>query len=435
MKIILKQGQTSQRIVVFIQDSSVTTGAGLTGLTFSSSGLVWYYWREDSGNAGGTSVTLATATRGTWSTGGFIEIDSANLPGFYELGVPNAVLSASNTPKWAVMMLKGAANMVQTAVEVQLVPWDPTDAVRLGLSALPNSAAASAGGLPTVGTGASQLDVDASGRVNIGKILGGVVPAPNVTGIPKVDVSDWLGVAPNVLISGRVDASTGAVGDKTGYSLSALESPIVESGTAQAGASSTITLRSGASATDNLFRSLEIKIYGGTGAGQARTITGYVGSTKVATVDNPWITNPDVTSTYAISAHPLAKLDGSQQVTAAAVASVSGSVGSVAGAVGSVTAPVTVASQQIQIKKNVALTLPFFMFDSTLHQLVTGKTVTVKYSIDGGAQSSTSNGVAEVGGGEYRIALLAAEMNGTIIALTMTASGCDDQAVTIFTQA
>jgi hypothetical protein len=71
-------------------------------------------------------------------------------------------------------------------------------------------------------------------------------------------------------------------------------------GTAQAGAASTITLAAGASATDDEYNNLYILITGGTGSGQTRLITDYVGSTKIATVDSAWDAQPDATSTYSI---------------------------------------------------------------------------------------------------------------------------------------
>jgi hypothetical protein len=135
MKQEILVGTTSKRMGVFVQDATSTVGAGLTGLTFASSGLTWYYWRENTGNSGGVSVTLATATRGTWTSGGFIQIDATNLPGFYEIGVPNAVLASGAS--WAVMMLQGATDMVPVKIELQLVAFDPNDGLRLGLTALP----------------------------------------------------------------------------------------------------------------------------------------------------------------------------------------------------------------------------------------------------------------------------------------------------------
>jgi len=134
MKLDILQGKTSKRIVVFIQSSISTNGAGLTGLVNNSGGLTWYYWREDTGNAAGTIVNIVSATRGTFTSSGFIEIDATNLPGFYELGVPNAVLATGAT--WAVMMLQGAANMVPCPVEIQLTAYDPYNATTLGLTNL-----------------------------------------------------------------------------------------------------------------------------------------------------------------------------------------------------------------------------------------------------------------------------------------------------------
>lgn len=75
---------------------------------------------------------------------------------------------------------------------------------------------------------------------------------------------------------------------------------VIESGTAQAGAATSITLRAAANANNGRFKNAAILITSGTGAGQLRTITGYTGATKVADVDEAWATNPDATSTYAI---------------------------------------------------------------------------------------------------------------------------------------
>lgn len=119
MKLEIKKGTTSKRIAIFIQNSSVTTGAGLTGLVFNSAGLTWYYWRENEGNVAATAVTLATATRGTYASGGFIEKDATNLPGFYEIGIPDAALATG--ADWVVMQIKGATNMAPLTLEIQLV--------------------------------------------------------------------------------------------------------------------------------------------------------------------------------------------------------------------------------------------------------------------------------------------------------------------------
>jgi hypothetical protein len=72
-------------------------------------------------------------------------------------------------------------------------------------------------------------------------------------------------------------------------------------GTSQAGSGTTITLKAVSSATDDIYNGMSISITGGTGAGQIRMIEDYVGSTKVATVDQAWDVNPNGTSTYEIT--------------------------------------------------------------------------------------------------------------------------------------
>lgn len=76
--------------------------------------------------------------------------------------------------------------------------------------------------------------------------------------------------------------------------------PSLESGVATASAATSLTLRSTASAVDDIFNGLEVEIVRGTGQGQCRTIIDYVGSTKVCTTERAWATNPDSSSVYQI---------------------------------------------------------------------------------------------------------------------------------------
>lgn len=86
------------------------------------------------------------------------------------------------------------------------------------------------------------------------------------------------------------------------------------------------------------------------------------------------------------------------------------------------------------IKKNQALpAFQFQMTDSTNHAPVTGKTVTVQRSIDGGAYSSVGT-AAEIGNGIYKIDFAAGDMNGTTIAVRCTGTGCDDLNFTMVTE-
>jgi len=71
-----------------------------------------------------------------------------------------------------------------------------------------------------------------------------------------------------------------------------------DSGTLQAGTSTTVTLKSTASATDGIYVGMYVNITGGTGSGQTRLIEAYNGTTKVATVGEAFTVTPDGTSTY-----------------------------------------------------------------------------------------------------------------------------------------
>jgi hypothetical protein len=131
-------GTTSQIIQVSIANSS--TGAGLTGLAYNTSGLIAYYKRNSA--TASVAISLATMTLGTWATGGFKEVDATHMPGLYEIGIPNAAL-VSGADLLAIT-LQGAASM----------------ASRGGMTALPNAAAAAAGGLTTSATGYIVLKKD-----------------------------------------------------------------------------------------------------------------------------------------------------------------------------------------------------------------------------------------------------------------------------------
>ena len=93
----------------------------------------------------------------------------------------------------------------------------------------------------------------------------------------------------------------GAVSGKTTVTGSSNVFHDGRTGTAQAGASTTITLDASALANDDIYNGSTITITGGTGAGQVRVISDYVGSTKVATVSVAWATTPDNTSTFSVA--------------------------------------------------------------------------------------------------------------------------------------
>ena len=103
-----------------------------------------------------------------------------------------------------------------------------------------------------------------------------------------------------------VRVQTATAGAKTTVlTLYPVRMSAIHTGTAQAGAGSTITLASGASTTDDFYNGCYVNITNNTPSnalGQARRITDYVGSTRVATVEAAWGTNPSSSSTYEVLA-------------------------------------------------------------------------------------------------------------------------------------
>jgi len=120
-KLTLKKGLTDVTVYLFVQDSSKTTGEGLTGLAYNTANLVASYVRPLGSRTAITLATLAEVTS-AHTDGGFKEIDATNMPGVYRLDLPDAVC-ATGVPS-VVVMLKGASNMTPVLLEIQLTDFD-----------------------------------------------------------------------------------------------------------------------------------------------------------------------------------------------------------------------------------------------------------------------------------------------------------------------
>lgn len=217
-KLQVNKGTTSKILSIFIQDSSSTTGDGLTGLAWNTASLSWYYYREGAGT-GATQVTLATMTIGTWASGGFVEIDATDMPGWYEIGIPDAAIASGADSVGS--QLKGATNMAQLNLEIQLnlvdLVWD--EILTGATHNVTNSA----------GKRLRQIQEDqgyALGRVWIDTINGsaGTTPFDNGTvGNPVDNIADALTIAADAavmlsdfhVINGSTFTLSGSVANKS----------------------------------------------------------------------------------------------------------------------------------------------------------------------------------------------------------------------------
>ncbi len=265
------------------------------------------------------------------------------------------------------------------------------------------------------------------------------------------------------------------------------------SGTAQAGTATTIQLAAASAFANDELNGTVINLTGGTGAGQSRLITDYVGATDTATVSPAWITNPSSDTTYEVvagHAHVVvmedinapsawqadiadavwneattghtgagtfgqhvddilddvtglngAAMRGTDNAFLAASAPTNFSALAITGG-GAVTVGTNndksgySLTADFRVKKNAALSnFMFLMVDSTDHVTPkTGLTVSANRSIDGAAFAAAANSVTEISNGWYKINLAASDLNGDTIALRFNAAGADDTNILIVTQ-
>lgn len=216
MLIGVRRGQGSVILRVKILNSSVSTGAGLTGLSSTSSGLIISTIADTESTA--TAYTAAASnietitTNGTFSapTAGkcrFKELDATNHKGVYEIQIADARFNVSNA-KSLLVSVAGATNAAETDVVIPLRDLDPFDAVRAGLTALPNVASGSAGAIITSGTGTAQLSVS-SGQVTVA--TNNDKSGYSLSGSQTFSTSGSVGS-----VTGSVGSVTGAVGSVTG---------------------------------------------------------------------------------------------------------------------------------------------------------------------------------------------------------------------------
>lgn len=194
MRPILK-GSTDQSVVIRIVDS--TDGTPETGVVFNTSGIDLWYRRE---GATRTSITEATlsALNDAHSDGGILHIGD----GYYRLDLPDAAFATGAN---GVMVGGTVTGMVVIGCYVPLFDVNPYDAVRMGMTALPNAAAEAAGGLYTRGSGAGQINQNANGQID----ARGVALSANVITATAIqdDAITAAKIADNAIDAGAIAAN------------------------------------------------------------------------------------------------------------------------------------------------------------------------------------------------------------------------------------
>ena len=214
MSYIFKKGATSQSVELYIVDS--TDGTPETGVLWNTAGIDLKYRRKDAAVVSITEAALTSpALTDTWESGGFLEIGN----GVYRLDLPDAALaSASGIDR--VVVFGTVTGMVVLPVTIHLTDFDLNDAVRGGLTALPNANADAAGGLPISDAGGLNLDTQLATTDQIGAAGVGLAEAGgNGDHLTAINLpNQTMNITGNITgnLSGTVGSVTGAVGSVTG---------------------------------------------------------------------------------------------------------------------------------------------------------------------------------------------------------------------------
>ena len=378
-----KHSSTSNLIRFTLKNSS--TGVGLTGLSSASVGLIISTILDNEATATIYTVTGATietiTTLGTYAAPTatkcrFKEVDATNHKGLYEFQFADARFSVASA-KRLVISVTGAANLLDADYEIQLVQFDPYDAIRMGMTSLPAS-------------GTLAVNPTLAAVTHTGAVI------PVVTDVTNLHAS--AATAANLAtVATYIDTEVQAILDIVAhatYGNAALNTDL------DALLARLTAIRAGY--LDNLSA--------GAAALEA-TLTAIKGATFSGATDSlealrdrgdaAWITANLTVLETRLTAVRAAKLD----------------------------------NLPAGIQKNTALNnFEFLMVDSTDNKTgKTGLTVTATRSIDGTAFSACANAAVEVSGGIYKINLAAADLNGDIVTFKFSGAGANDRFVTVKT--
>jgi hypothetical protein len=300
-------GSTDVTINAFIKNKTLNDGSGLTGLAFNTGSLTCYYVRA-ADNA--TVINLVTQTvTGAHTNGGFVEIDATNTPGLYRLDLPDVILASG--VETVTVFLRGAANMADTVIEIQLDLvdniWDEP------LTGATHNISNSAGrrlreaGAPLIreetaqgpGTGSNQIQLDTGSSAVDGAYDPSMVLIIEGTGLGQSRlILEYDGATRTATVDRNWKVNPDATSVFQILAFAGREH--VNEGLAQAGTSNTITLNVLASSQDDVYVGQAIFIRSGTGDDQRKFIIAYNGTSKIATVHSDWAIIPDSTSAYVM---------------------------------------------------------------------------------------------------------------------------------------
>ncbi len=346
------------------------------------------------------------------------EVDATNAPGLYKLTVTTAEATCVTLALHGKSSTSGVYIMPQLFEPIDMdrqtdLVWDEQltgnahngvnsagrrlRSLGAGVVVFSGTLSAATSNTATLGSGSAITDDFYSGAtlvITAGQGVGQSRRIVNYTALTRVCSLDraWA-ITPTSGSTFEIIAGVGGI--------NAVEGSIVSA------TSTTVVIGNEGSTVDDTYNGGVIAILSGTGSGQFKDITDYVGSTKTVTVNSAWSPNPDATSTYSIVP-----------------------AGTAEASTGAAPTAVEIANQvysSFRLKSGAAIANYSFVMTLTADGApATGKTVTVERSIDGGAFASTGiSNVAEIASGAYKCDLAASALTGSVILLKFSAADCN----------
>jgi hypothetical protein len=313
---LITKGATShddaQIIEVMLRDS--TTGMGKTALTYS--GVTAYFCRQ--GDAAATAITLCTMTAGTYTNqgaagtgGGFVNLDNTNMPGVYQLCLPDAALATGANS--VTVHIKGSG-VIDAKFRILLIDANLRDAQRMGMTGLPTTgtllvkpavtlAPADCGGalpadMTTIhGTGLTETAGQLAGAFV--KFFDHAAPTGTILSIPDAAAGAASGLAIVGSIMGKSPATL-APADVSGNLPTDLQTIKTQAVTCAAPLTVLASVGTAATSTAQTGDSFAVVKSGGTGdTGAIKTKTDYLPSATAGAAGGLFIAGTNAATTFA----------------------------------------------------------------------------------------------------------------------------------------
>lgn len=129
MQITVKQNSKEERLRFLLYESD-NDGNVMTGISSSSPEISAAYIRDGESPR---EIVLVTGDSENFIAGGLREIDAQQMPGLYELALPNEVCASG--AQHVTLMIR-SPQIQSLIITIDLVAYDPYDRDRLGLDCL-----------------------------------------------------------------------------------------------------------------------------------------------------------------------------------------------------------------------------------------------------------------------------------------------------------